>query len=132
MAHYAKISDNKVVNVFVGIDETETAPDGYDTWEDWYGRNPNYIVKRTSYNTHENVHTEDGTPFRGNYAGIGFTYDEDNDVFYPPQPYPSWTLSANWAWEAPISKPDNTNIYEWNEIAYQADNTTGWELIQTV
>lgn len=133
MAHYAKLSDNKVFDVFVGIDETETAPDGYDTWEDWYNRKPEYTVKRTSYNTEANVHKEGGTPFRGNYATIGMIYDSENDVFYLEQPYDSWVLNeTTWTWEAPISKPDEINVYEWNEIAYQADNTTGWELTETL
>ena len=67
---------------------------------------------QTSYNTHGGVHYgQDGQPdggiaLRANYAGIGYIYDSVNDVFYPPQPYPSWTISApNWTWESPSPRP---------------------------
>ena len=137
MAHYAFIDDNDIVTeVIVGIDESNTddLPEGYTSWEDWYltQRPGASACKRTSYNTSANAHSGSGTAFRGNYAGIGFTWDETNDVFYPPQPYASWTLSSNWVWEAPISYPDDGNDYIWNENAYQADTadpkTEGWEL----
>ena len=137
MAHYAFINDNDIVTeVIVGIDEdsTDTLPEGYTSWEDWYltQRPGASACKRTSYNTIANTHSDGGTAFRGNYAGIGYTWDETNDVFYPPQPYGSWTLSSDWVWEAPISYPDDGNNYIWNENAYQADTadpkTEGWEL----
>ena len=137
MAHYAFINDNDIVTeVIVGIDEdsTDTLPEGYTSWEDWYltQRPSMSACKRTSYNTIANTHSGGGTAFRGNYAGIGFTWDETNNVFYPPQPYASWTLSSDWVWEAPIDYPDDGNAYIWNENAYQADTadpkTEGWEL----
>jgi hypothetical protein len=137
MAHYAFIDDNDIVTeVIVGIDEdsTDTLPEGYTSWEDWYltQRPESSFCKRTSYNTIANAHSGSGTAFRGNYAGIGFTWDQTNDVFYPPQPYGSWTLSSDWVWEAPIDYPDDGNAYIWNENAYQADTadpkTEGWEL----
>jgi hypothetical protein len=137
MAHYAFIDNNDIVTeVIVGIDEdsTDTLPEGYTSWEDWYltQRPSMSACKRTSYNTIANSHSGDGTAFRGNYAGIGFTWDETNNVFYPPQPYGSWTLSSDWVWEAPIDYPDDGNNYIWNENAYQADTadpkTEGWEL----
>ena len=137
MAHYAFINQNNIVTeVITGIDESNTddLPEGYTSWEDWYltQRPASTTCKRTSYNTIANAHSGDGTAFRGNYAGIGFTWDETNDVFYPPQPYGSWTLSSNWVWEAPIDMPDDGNSYIWNENAYQADTadpkTEGWEL----
>jgi hypothetical protein len=137
MAHYAFIDNNDIVTeVIVGIDEdsTDTLPEGYTSWEDWYltQRPGASACKRTSYNTIANSHSGDGTAFRGNYAGIGFTWDETNNVFYPPQPYGSWTLSSDWVWEAPIDYPDDGNNYIWNENAYQADTadpkTEGWEL----
>ena len=137
MAHYAFINDNDIVTeVIVGIDEdsTDTLPEGYTSWEDWYltQRPSMSACKRTSYNTIANTHSGGGTAFRGNYAGIGFTWDETNNVFYPPQPYGSWTLSSDWVWEAPIDYPDDGNAYIWNENAYQADTadpkTEGWEL----
>lgn len=76
---------------------------------------------QTSYNTLGNQHPED-RPLRGNYAGIGFTYDRTNDVFYAPQPYPSWVLNEDtWLWEAPTPMPTDGKIYSWNET------TTSWE-----
>ena len=136
MAHYAFIKDNLVTEVITGKDETETAPDGFADWEEYYltKRPDQDACKRTSYNTVANEHFDGGTPFRGNYAGIGFTYDTDNDVFYPAQPYASWTCTAetNWKWKAPLPYPvagDDEEQYQWNEEAYQADNTTGWELV---
>tara|TARA_A100001201_G_scaffold138311_1_gene129121 strand:+ start:1392 stop:1805 length:414 start_codon:yes stop_codon:yes gene_type:complete len=137
MAHYAFIKDNIVTEVITGKDETETAPDGFSDWEEYYltKRPGQDSCKRTSYNTVMNTHEEGGTPFRGNYAGIGFTYDSSNDVFYSAQPYPSWTISAdtNWVWTAPLAYPsdgDGETGYVWNEEAYQADNTTGWDLVE--
>jgi len=98
MAHYAVLDDNNIVTqVFVGRNEGEMDWD----WELYYG------AKRTSYNTHGGVHSEDGTPFRKNYAGIGYTYDEERDAFIPPQPYPSWTLNDDTClWECPVEQPD--------------------------
>jgi hypothetical protein len=74
-----------------------------------------------------------GTAFRGNYAGQGFTYDSSNDVFYDAQPFASWSLDSNWIWQSPIPYPsdgDVDKIYVWNESAYQADNSTGWDLVE--
>lgn len=97
MAHYAVLDDNNIVTqVFVGKEEGEMDWD----WELYYG------AKRTSYNTHGGVHSEDGTPFRKNYAGIGYTYDEARDAFIPPQPYPSWTLNDDTClWDCPVEQP---------------------------
>ena len=83
MAHYAFISDGIVTEVITGIDETETI-EGLST-ETWYGNFRGQLCKRTSYNTVAGVHTEGGTPFRKNYAGIGFTYDEGRDAFIAPK-----------------------------------------------
>lgn len=124
MAHYAFLdSNNKVTRVIVGKDENE---DGID-WEQWYGNFEGATCKRTSYNTHGGVHQNGGTPFRYNYAGIGFTFDETfgtNGAFIPPQPYPSWVLNTNTArWESPVPHPEDdsaTNEYRWDET------TTSW------
>jgi len=78
MSHFAKVVDGKVIEVIVAEQDFIDNLDG--TWI------------QTSYNTHGNQHPE-GRPLRGNYAGIGFTYDDTNDVFYAPQPYPSWSLN---------------------------------------
>jgi hypothetical protein len=95
---------------------------------------PGFWVQ-TSYNTYGNVHyapsppaaprTPDGLPpLRGNYAGIGYTYDIPNDVFYAPQPYPSWILNeSTWLWEAPVPYPTDGGNYYWDEA------TLSWVLI---
>jgi len=92
-------------------------------------KEPTAVWKQTSYNTGGGVHKLGGTPFRKNHAGRGFTYDEDRDAFIAPQPYPSWTLNETTCrWEAPVAYPDDGKRYHWNEVAYQADNTQGWDL----
>ena len=103
MAHYAILDNNIVTQVFVGKDE------GDINWEEYYG------AIRTSYNTFGGVHSEDGTPFRKNYAGIGFTYDEERDAFIPPQPYASWTLNEDTClWDSPVPYPSEGE-HEWDE-----------------
>ena len=132
MAHYAFINEfNTVVKVITGVDEndTSTLPEGFDSWEAWYQNYKGLTCKRTSYNTVRNTHTNGGTPFRGNYAGKGYTYDSDNDVFIPPKPFGSWNLNeSTWSWESPLDYPDDGQEYIWNENAYAQDNTTGWEI----
>jgi len=106
MAHYAYLNENNVVvAVTVGKDETELI-DGLDT-ETYYAQGTPYTVKRTSYNSN----------IRGTYAGIGYTYNADEDIFVTPQPYPSWIRSGSF-WNAPIPKPDGK--YTWDE------NTLSW------
>ena len=104
MAHYAVLDNNNIVTlVHVGKDDGDT------NWEEYYG------AKRTSYNTRGGVHANDGTAFRKNYAGIGYTYDEERNAFIPPQPYASWTLNENTClWDAPVSYPSE-GIHQWNE-----------------
>ena len=118
MAHYAFISNNKVYSVIVGKDENE---DNID-WETYYSNVNGMECKRTSYNTYRNQHLKGGTAFRGNYAGIGYTYDRENDVFVPPQPYNSWTLSTEiWDWIPPVDFPDDKKNYNWNEVNQRWD-----------
>jgi len=119
MSHFAKIENNIVTNVIVAEQEFIDTQSG--TWI------------QTSYNTHGNVHygqdgnDDGGVALRGNYAGIGYTYDTDNDVFYTPRPYASWTLSTDtWQWVCPLTYPDDDKMYYWDEDVYQADNTKGW------
>lgn len=100
MAHWAKIENDKVVNVIVAEEDYIQKLDG-----EWI---------QTSYNNN----------IRANFAGIGFHYDRVNDVFYQQQPYPSWTLNqTTWNWESPIPHPNDGNFYKWNE------DTLNWELI---
>ena len=113
MAHYAFLNmQNIVTEVIVGKDET----DGPTNWEMHYGNFREQVCKRTSYNTRGGVHTNGGTPFRKNYAGIGYKYDESRDAFIPPQPYNSWSLDENTCtWVAPIAMPSDNNRYDWDE-----------------
>jgi hypothetical protein len=121
MAHYALIdSNNVVVQVITGVDENviQTDLDGAEVggtseaWEQFYATLPWFaglICKRTSYNRN----------IRANYAGVGYMYDPDFDVFIPPQPYQSWKLDyTTYQWEAPVPMPENVEgyIWRWSEI----------------
>lgn len=113
MAHYAFLDLNNVVTeVIVGKEEGEDNTN----WEHWYGNFRGQTCKRTSYNTVANVHREGGTPFRKNFAGVGYTYDATRDAFIPPKPFPSWTLNeVTCNWDAPTSMPNDGKLYLWNE-----------------
>ena len=112
MSHFAKIENNLVVQVIVA------EQDFIDTL------NGQWV--QTSYNTRGNQHPN-GTPLRGNYAGIGYTYDATNDVFIAPQPYASWTLNnTTWLWEAPIPFPADGKAYIWEEA------TQSWMALPTM
>jgi hypothetical protein len=110
MSHFAKVLDEKVTQVIVA------EPEFFETFID---SSPGTWIQ-TSYNTHGNQHPQ-GTPLRGNYAGIGYIYNSTNDVFYAPQPFPSWTLNqSTWLWEAPSPYPTDGKVYKWDEP------TTSW------
>jgi hypothetical protein len=103
MAHYAFLDENNVVTeVITGIDETELI-EGLDT-ETWYGNFRGQVCKRTSYNNN----------IRKQYAGIGFSYDPVADVFIALQPYPSWSLDADYNWQPPTPRPEGMGWY-WDE-----------------
>lgn len=121
MAHYAFLDDNNIVTeVIVGKNEGE---DGID-WEQHYGDFRGQVCKRTSYNTQAGVHTSGGTPYRKNYAGIGYSYDPLRDAFVPPKPYASWSLDeTSCLWEPPVAYPTDGNVYSWNE------ETTSWDAV---
>ena len=118
MAHYAFLDENNIVTeVITGKDEGEEDRD----WEQWYGEFRGQTCKRTSYNTIGGVHTNGGTPFRKNYAGIGYTYDAARDAFIPVKPYHSWVLNENTCqWQAPVAMPTDGQMYSWDEA------TTSW------
>ena len=124
MAHYAFInSENIVVEVITGVNETETQTDtdgtvvggSAEAWESFYASQPwhaGLTCKRTSYNNN----------IRKQYAGIGFSYDAVADVFISPQPYPSWTLDSSYNWQSPTPKPEDLDgEFSWNE------STLSWE-----
>jgi len=121
MASFAKIGLNgKVIEVQSVVNEVlhdangvEQEVNGIDFLTKLTGWS---IWKQTSYNTVGGVHKLGGTPFRKNHASVGYTYDEDRDAFIPPKPFNSWTLNETTClWEAPISKPNDGQIYDWNE-----------------
>lgn len=116
MAHYALLDDQGIVTqVIVGRDENDL-PDWITSWEAYYGNRHGQTCLRTSYNTRRNQHRLGGTPFRGNYAGIGYRYDDTLDAFIPPQPFPSWTLDeTTFQWVAPVPHPDDPERHQWDE-----------------
>ena len=129
MAHYAFLDQNNIVTeVIVGKNENE---EGIN-WEENYGNFRGQVCKRTSYNTIGGVHNNGGTPFRKNYAGIGYQYDQTRDAFIPPKPFNSWILNEDTClWNAPVPMPDDAETgvppkrYFWNE------ETQSWTL-QTI
>jgi hypothetical protein len=117
MGHFAKVVDSKVVQVIVA------ESDFFDTFVDTSAG----TWLQTSYNTIGGKHTQGKEPLRGNYAGIGYTYDHTNDVFYAPQPYASWVLNnTSWTWEAPTPMPTDGKMYKWDEP------TLAWVEVPTV
>ena len=150
MAHFAKLGANgKVIQVLTlnnsdmlnadGVEDESVGQQYLETHNNW----PAQMWIQTSYNTSGNQHNNGGTPLRGNYAGIGYEWDEDNQIFWPKKPYASWvknTTTANWdspigaapALTAEQTSQNEANTHEWyyvwNESAYQADNTAGWDL----
>jgi hypothetical protein len=120
MAHYALLDDNNIViQVITGKDENELDNEGNQVdWEAHYSEFTGKTCKRTSYNTRENAHLLGGVAFRGNYAGIGYTYDEEFNVFIPPKRFNSWKMDyEKFVWVAPVSKPapEEGFIYNWSE-----------------
>ena len=121
MSHFAKLDDNNIVTfVTVGRQEDDGKEQELcDRTEDTY--------RQTSYNTRGGVHydPETGEPsadqskaLRKNYAGIGFTFDEQRDAFIPPQPFPSWVLNEeSCLWDAPVPYPTDGGLYSWDEAA---------------
>jgi hypothetical protein len=122
VAHYAFINQSNIVTeVIVGKDEN----DGDIDWEQHYQEfRPGMTCKRTSYNTVGNKHLNGGTPFRKNYASIGYTYDPIRDAFIPPPPYSSWILNEDTCqWQSPIPYPTDGNVYYWD------NSTQTWALM---
>ena len=150
MAHFAKLGANsKVIQVLTlnnsdmlnadGVEDETVGQQYLETHNNW----PAQMWIQTSYNTQGGQHRNGGTAFRGNYAGIGYTWDEDDQIFWPKKPHASWVKHiATASWKSPLgdapaltSEQESQNTagthrwsYVWNETAYQADNTTGWDL----
>ena len=143
MAHYAKLgANNKVIAVHVvadsdclnasGVEDEEVGRQFLERIHSWP------LWKKTSYNTAGGQHKDGGTPLRGNYAGIGMTYDDDNDIFIGKKPFASWVLDvATASWKSPIGDAPaltaeqisqneattNDWSYNWNESGQS------WDLI---
>lgn len=121
MAHFAEINDNNIVTRVIVVHNNEITVDGQelefkgiDFCEGLFGHR-NWV--QTSYNGN----------IRYNFAGVGYTWDSENDAFYAPQPYASWSLDENFIWQAPEPYPEDASpekIYEWDE-----DNLT-WKLVE--
>ena len=150
MAHFARISEtNEVLAVHVvnnsdilnadGVEDETVGQTYLETHSNW----PAHLWIQTSYNTRSNVYKDGGTPFRGNYAGIGYICDENDQIFWPKKPHASWVKNnSEVRWQSPIgdapeltaeqitqNTPANENTpathgwyYLWNET-----NTT-WDL----
>lgn len=121
MAHFAEINENNIVTKVIVVHNSElllngeeSEAKGIDFCESLFGHR-NWV--QTSYNGN----------IRYNFAGIGYTWDSDNDAFYAPQPYASWSLDENFIWQAPVPYPDDASadkVYEWDE-----DNLT-WKVVE--
>ena len=112
MAHFAKIDSNNIVKQVevVSNDVAITEQDGIDFLKQTHGDRFTWV--QTSYNCN----------FRKQFAGVNFVYDEANDIFIAPQPYPSWSLDSNHDWQPPIPYPDDGRQYTWDEV-------TQWDVI---
>ena len=120
MAHFAELDENNVVLQVIVVHNNELLDDegqenevkGVGFCASLFGHS-NWV--QTSYNNN----------MRKQFAGTGFTYDDVNDVFVTPQPYPSWSLDENHDWQAPIPMPEDDKQYSWNE------ETQAWDEITT-
>ena len=122
MSHFAEIDgEGTVLRVLVVADDKESR--GQEFLADDLGLGGTW--KKTSYNTVGGVHSNGGTPYRKNYAGIGFKYDNALDAFIPPKPYASWDLNEDTClWEAPTPMPTDDKMYAWDE------DTTSWKEVE--
>jgi len=130
MASFAKIGlNNKVIEVLSVNNEVLKDADGIEQENigiDFLTKLTGWAIwKQTSYNTHGGIHANNETPLRKNHAGIGYTYDEDRDAFIPKKPFKSWVLNESTClWNAPVSYPNDGEIYSWNEL------TLSWDLVE--
>lgn len=113
MAYFAELDDNNTVTRVLAVDNS------YENQGEHFLANTLGLGGRwvqTSYNTHGGVHVNGGTPLRKNYAGVGFTFDEQRDAFIPPQPFPSWLLDeGSCLWQPPVPYPSDGQEYVWDE-----------------
>lgn len=146
MAHFAKINeDNKVISVLTVDNDNMLNADGVEDealgqqWLETHNNWPAQMWIQTSYNTSNNKHNsgDDSKAFRGNYAGIGYTWDEDNNIFWPKSPYASWVKDTTTAsWKSPIgdapaltaeqTSQNEADTHMWNYVWNEANTT--WDL----
>jgi hypothetical protein len=131
MAHFAKISENnKVLQVLTlnnvsmldsnGVENETVGKQYLEKHHNW----PAHLWVQTSYNTVENTHRLGGIPFRGNYAGIGHTWDQENQIFWPKKPYASWVKNISEArWQSPVG--DAPELTE-EQISQNASGVHFW------
>ena len=119
MAHFAELDENNVVLQVIVVHNNELLDDegqeneakGVEFCSTLFGHT-NWV--QTSYND----------SVRKQFAGVGYTYDSDSDIFVAPQPYPSWSLDDNNDWQPPTPMPEDDNLYNWNE------ETQNWDLVE--
>jgi hypothetical protein len=130
MASFAKIGlNNKVIEVQSVVNQVLHDSNGIEQENigiDFLTKLTGWAIwKQTSYNTIGGIHNNNGTPFRKNFAGIGYTYDETRDAFIAPKPFNSWILNEDTClWNAPVAKPEDDNKYRWNE------STLTWDIVE--
>ena len=145
MAHFAKLGANsKVIQVLTlnnsdmlnadGVEDESVGQQYLETHNNW----PAQMWIQTSYNTVNNTHNLGGTPFRGNYAGIGYTWDEDDQIFWPKKPYASWVKhNESASWKSPIGDApaltaeqqaqNDADTHEWYYVWNEAGQS--WDIV---
>ena len=116
MAHFAKINESNIVTQVVVVNDSDgnNDTDGQNFLNNLF--KTTHTWKKTSYNTYGNTHRLGGTPYRKNFASVGFTYDSSRDAFIEPKPYNSWTLNETTClWESPVAYPSDGKSYDWDE-----------------
>jgi hypothetical protein len=148
MAHFAKLGANgKVIQVLTlnnsdmlnadGVEDESVGQQYLETHNNW----PAQMWIQTSYNTAGGQHRLGGTPFRGNYAGIGYTWDEDDQIFWPKKPFPSWVKHLETAaWKSPIgdapaltaeqTSQNEAGTHKWNYVWNEANQS--WDLTDSM
>src|SRR5210317_443632 len=124
MAHFAKIGKGNIVErvEVVSNDIATTEQAGVEFLQNLY--KDRAVWKKTSYNTIGGVHLTGGTPFRKNFAGIGWKYDQTRDAFIPPKPFNSWILNETTClWNPPVAYPTDGQRYIWDET------NQSWDLV---
>jgi len=135
MAHFAQIDNNNIVTQVIVVADADTADAQGNHMESigiaFCQRLIGGNWKQTSYNTHGGVHTLGGTPFRKNYAGLGYTYDANRDAFIPPKPYASWVLNESTClWDAPVAMPSDAGTGEPPKMYSWDETTKAWDLVK--